>query len=84
MSWPSRETRITYRLDDVVDQLLGLVHLFLGVGHDETVQVLFLVTGVRRIGAPLALLDGAFAADRNLGAGFCFHLLERVATGSDE
>jgi hypothetical protein len=39
---------------------------------------------VRRIRAPLALLDGAFAADRNLGAGFCFHLLERVATGSDE
>jgi hypothetical protein len=36
----------TYRLDDVVNQLLGLVHLVLGVGHDQTVKVFFLVAGV--------------------------------------
>jgi hypothetical protein len=39
---------------------------------------------MRRIGAPLALLDGTLSTDGNLGAGFGFHLLERVATRSDK
>lgn len=40
-----------YRFDDVVDQLLCLFHLFFGVCHDKTVEVLLLVAGVRSIRA---------------------------------
>lgn len=56
-----------YRLDDVVDELLGLVDLLLSVGHDETVQVLLLVAGVRSVRATFTLFDGSFAANGNLG-----------------
>ncbi len=73
-----------YRLDHVMDQLLRLVNLLLCVGHNETVQVLFLVAGMGSVGAALALLDGALATNGNLGAGFRLHLLEGVATGADE
>jgi hypothetical protein len=82
LAW--RGGRRTYRLNNIVDQLLGLVHLFLGVGHDEAVEILFLVAGVGGIRAALALLHGAFSANGNLGAGFCFHFLESVATRSDK
>ena len=67
-----------------MDKLLSLIDLVLGVGHDEAVQVLFLVAGVGGVRPALALLDGALAADGNLGAGLCLHLLEGVATGADE
>lgn len=50
----------------IVDQLLGLVDLLLGICHDQAMEVLFLVTGVRRVGTALALLDGSFSTDRNL------------------
>ena len=73
-----------YRLNNVMNQLLRLVHLFLGVGHDETVKILFLVAGMGSVGAALALLDGALATNGNLGAGFRLHLFEGVATGADE
>jgi hypothetical protein len=79
-----RSRRGTYRLDHVVDQLLGLVNLVLGVGHNQAVQILFLVAGVRSIRATLALLHGAFPTNGNLGARFGLHFLERVATRSDE
>ena len=65
----------TYGFNDIVDQLLGLVDLILGVGHDKTVEVLFLVAGVSGVGTTLAFLDGALAADGNLGARLCLHLL---------
>jgi len=72
------------RFNDVVDQLLGLVHLFLGVGHDETVQVLFLVARMCSVRTALALLHGALSANGDFGARFRFHLLECVATRADE
>jgi len=53
----------------VVDQLLGLVDLLLGVGHDETMQVLLLVAGVSCVGATLAFFHRAFSANGNLGTG---------------
>jgi hypothetical protein len=78
------QERVTYRLNDVVDQLLRLVDLVLGVGHDQAVQVFFLVAGVSCVRASFALLDRALATDSDLGAGLGLHLLERVATGADE
>ena len=67
-----------------MDQLLSLVDLLLGVGHDETVEIFLLVAGVGRIGTAFAFLDGAFAADSNLGSGLGLHLLQGVATGSNK
>jgi hypothetical protein len=75
---------VTYSLNDVVDELLGLVDLLLGVGHDQAVEILLLVAGVSGVRASLALLDGTLATDRNLCAGLSFHLLERVSTGANE
>lgn len=73
-----------YRLDHVMDQLLGLVNLVLSVGHNQAVQILLLVAGVRSIRATLALFHGALSTNGNLGAGFGLHFLECVATRSDE
>ncbi len=76
-----------------MDELLGFVDLLLRVGHDQTVEIFFLVASMSGIGSActglsvelwsvqtgvdrnstkhtFALLDGAFAADRNLGTGF--------------
>lgn len=75
---------LAYSFDDVVNQLLGLVDLLLGVGHDQAVKILLLVAGVSGIGASLALLDGALATDGNLGTRLGLHLLQGVSTGSDE
>lgn len=80
---PWREEK-TYRLNDIVNELLGLVDLVLCVGHDQTVQVFLLVAGMGSIRATLALLDGAFSTNRNLGARFCLHFLQSVATGPNE
>jgi hypothetical protein len=67
-----------------VDELLGLVDLLLGIGHDQAVKILLLVAGVSGVRASFTLLDGALATDRNLGAGLGFHLLERVSTGANK
>ena len=74
----------TYRFNDVVNELLGLIDLLLSIGHDQTVQVLLLVARVSGIRAALTLLDGALAADGNLGTGLRLHLLESVATRADK
>lgn len=75
---------VTYRLNDVVDELLGLVDLLLRIRHDQTMQVLLLVAGVSCVRASFTLLDGAFATNRNLCARLGLHLLERVSTRSNE
>jgi hypothetical protein len=74
----------TYGLNDVVNELLGLVDLLLSVGHDQAMQVFLLVAGVSGVRTAFTLLDGAFATDRNLCAGFGFHLLERVSTRANK
>ena len=75
---------VTYSLDNVVNELLGLVDLLFGVGHDQAVQVLILVAGVSSVRFAFTLLDGAFASDGDLGARFILHLLERVTTRANE
>ena len=75
---------VTYGLNDVVDELLGLVDLLLRIRHDQAVQILLLVAGVSCIRASLTLLDGALATNRNLCAGLRLHLLEGVSTGSNK
>jgi hypothetical protein len=50
-----------------VNELLGLVDLFFSIGHDETVQIFFLVASMRGIRPALALLDGALATNGDLG-----------------
>jgi hypothetical protein len=62
--------RNTNRLNDIVDQLFGLVDLVLGVGHDEAVEILLLVAGMGSIRTSFALLDGALSTDGDLGARF--------------
>ena len=74
----------TYSLDDVVDQLLGLVNLLLGICHDQTVEILLLVAGVSGVGPTLAFLDGTLSTDGDLGAGLCFHFLQSVTTRADK
>jgi len=74
----------TYRLNNVVDELLRLVDLLLGIGHDQAVQVFLLVAGVSCVRSSFALLHGAFATNRDLCARFGLHLLERVSTRADE
>ena len=66
-----------------MNELLGLIDLVFGIGHDQTVQVFILVAGVSSVGFAFTLLDGAFAADGDLGAGFLLHGLEGVATWSN-
>jgi hypothetical protein len=72
------------RFDDLVDELLRLIDLLFGVCHDQTVQVLFLIAGVSCVRSTLSFLDGAFAANSDFGARFGFHLLEGIATRSNE
>jgi ABC-type proline/glycine betaine transport system permease subunit len=67
-----------------VNQLLGLVHLLFGIGHDQAVEVFFLIASVSGVRSTLALLDGTFAADGDLGAGLGLHLLQGVSTRSYE
>jgi hypothetical protein len=75
---------MTYSLDNVVDELLGLVDFLLRVGHNQAVQVLLLVTGMSCVRSSFTLFDGALATDRNLRAGLGFHLLEGVSTRSNK
>ncbi len=74
----------TYSLDDVVNELLGLVDLLLGVRHDQAMQILLLVAGMSCVRSTFALFNGAFATDRNLCARLRLHLLEGVSTRSNK
>ncbi len=58
-----------------MNQLLRLVDLLLGIGHDQTMQILFLVAGMSRIGSTFAFLDRALAANGNLGTRVLLHSL---------
>ena len=75
---------MTYGLDDVVNELLGLVDLLLCVRHDQAVQVLLLVAGMSCVRASFTLLDRAFATNGNLCLGFRLHLLEGISTGANK
>ena len=66
----------TYRFDDIVNELLGLVDLLFSVCHDETVEIFILVDGVRSVGFSFALFHRAFTANRDLCLGLCFHLFQ--------
>lgn len=66
-----------------MDQLLGLIDLVLRVRHDETVKIFILVAGMSSVRLSFTLLDGAFAANSDLGTGFILHLLQRIATRSN-
>jgi hypothetical protein len=74
----------TCSFNDIVDELLRLVDLLFSIGHDKTMQILFLVAGVSSVRPAFALLDGALASNGNLGTGFGFHLLERVSTRANQ
>lgn len=74
----------TYSFDDIVDQLLCLIDLVFGVGHDQTVKVFLLVTGMSCVRSAFSFFHGAFATNGNLGTGLAFHLLEGIATRTDE
>lgn len=39
----------TYCLNNVMDELLGFVNLFLGIGHDQAVKIFFLIAGVSSV-----------------------------------
>ena len=75
---------LAYRLDDLVDELLGFNDLLLGVGHDQAVKILVLVASVSGIRFALAFLDRALSANRNLGLRLGFHCFQSVTTGTDE
>jgi hypothetical protein len=53
--------------NDIVDERFGLVDLLFGIGHDQTMQVFFLVAGVSGVRSSFAFLDRAFASDGDLG-----------------
>jgi len=69
-------------LDNVVNQLLGLVHLLFSLCHDQTVEILLLVASVSGIRSAFSFLDGAFSTNGNLGARFGLHFLQGVSTRS--
>lgn len=58
----------TYSLNDIVDQLFCLVDLLLGICHDQTMEIFFLVAGVSCVRSALSFLDGSFPTNGNLGA----------------
>ena len=74
----------SYRLDDIVDQLLGFVDLLFCVCHDQTMEVFVLVAGVSSVRFSFALFHRAFASNGNLGAGVLLHSLESVTARADE
>jgi hypothetical protein len=75
---------VTYSLNDIVNKLLGFVHLLLGVSHDKAVKIFLLVASVSGIRSALALLDRALASNGDLGSRLSLHLLEGVSTRSYE
>ena len=74
----------TYRLDDVVNQLLGLVDFLLGVCHDQAVQIFVLIAGMSSVRFSLSFFHRALAANCDLGTRLRLHLLQSIATWSDE
>lgn len=74
----------TYRLNDLVNEFLRFDDLFLGIGHNQAVQILILVAGMSSVRLALTLLDRALSADRDLGLRFGFHVFQSVTTGTDE
>lgn len=73
-----------YRLNNIVNQLLGLVDLVLGISHDQAMQVLFLVARVSCVRSAFALLHGALATDCNLGTRLSLHFLQSIATRANK
>lgn len=71
------------RRDDMVDEIDAGLNFLLSVGRDEAVKVVIGVVGVG-LGPALAILDGALATNRYLGARLSLHLFERVSTRTDE
>lgn len=67
-----------------MNELLGLVNLLLGIGHDQTVQVFLLVASVSCVRPSFTLLDGTLATNSDLCARFRLHFLERVSTRANE
>lgn len=79
-----KEDLFTHCLNNVVNQFLRFVDLVLGIGHDQTMQILFLVAGVSRVRTTFSFFDRALATNGNLGTRLSFHFLERVASRSDK
>jgi len=67
-----------------VNQLLGLDDLLFGVGHDQAMEILLLVTSMGRVGTTFTFLDRTFTTDGNLGTRVAFHLLQGIATRADK
>jgi len=63
-----------YRFDNIVNQFLGFIDFVLGVCHDKTMEIFFLIAGVSGVRTTFALLDRAFATNGNLGTRFSLHL----------
>jgi hypothetical protein len=72
--------RRTHCFNNIVDQLLGLVDLFLSVRHDQTVKIFFLVATVGGIRSTLSFFDGTLSSDSDFGTGLGFHLFQGVST----
>lgn len=79
-----KHSRGAYSLNDVVNQLLGLVDLLLGIGHDQTVKIFLLVAGVSGVRTTFSFLDGTFSSDGNFGTGLSFHFLQGISTRTDK
>jgi hypothetical protein len=70
--------------NNIVHKLLGFVNLLFRICHDQTMEVLFLVTSVSRVRSTFSFFDGAFASNGNLGARFGLHLLQGISTRTYE
>jgi len=75
---------MTYRLNNIVDQLLCLVNFLFSICHDQAMQILFLVRSVSSVGASFAFLYGSLSTNSNFCTGFCFHFLQGVSTGPNQ
>ena len=58
---------VTFRFYHIVDEFLGFVDLLFGVGHDQAMQVFFLVAGVSCVRSTFSFFDGSFATDGDFG-----------------
>lgn len=70
--------------NDIVDKLLGLINLFFGVRHNQTVKIFFLVATVSGVRSAFSFFDGAFASNGDLSTGLGLHLFQGVSTRSYE
>ncbi len=67
--------RKTYSLNDVMNQLLGLIDLLLSIGHNQAMKIFLLVAGMSGVRTTFSFLHGTLSTDGDLGSGFCFHFL---------